>query len=83
MTAFAALALSVLGFISGENAVQAADFPEKLWTASCLLPTIGIVLALLILRFYKLNDNDVQLMAKCNAGEITREEAEAQMKNRY
>lgn len=83
MTAFAALALSMLGFISGENAVQAADFPEKLWAASCILPTIGIVLALIILRFYKLNDHDVQLMAKCNAGEITREEAEAQMKNKY
>jgi len=83
MTAFAALALSMLGFISGENAVQAPGFTDKLWTASCILPTVGIVLALIILRFYKLNDHDVQLMAKCNAGEITREEAEAQMKNRY
>ena len=41
------------------------------------------VLALVILRFYKLNDHDVQLMAKCNAGEISREEAESKMKNRY
>ena len=38
---------------------------------------------LLILRLYKLNDHDVQLMSKCNNGEITREEAEAQMINRY
>lgn len=83
MTAFAALALGMLGFISGENAVQAPDFAGKLWTASCILPTVGIALALVILRFYKLNDHDVELMAKCNSGEITREEAEAQMRNKY
>jgi len=83
MTAFSALALSMLGFISGEDAVQAAGFTEKLWTASCILPTVGIVLALVILKFYKLNDHDVELMAKCNSGEITREEAEAQMINKY
>ena len=26
---------------------------------------------------YKLNDKDVQIMARCNAGEITREEADS------
>ena len=33
--------------------------------------------------FYKLRDKDVELMAKCNAGEITREECEAQLSRRY
>ena len=33
--------------------------------------------------FYKLKDADVALMAKCNAGEITREECEAQLSNKY
>ena len=32
--------------------------------------------------FYKLNDHDVQLMAKVNNGEMSREEAEAQMINK-
>ena len=83
MTAFSALVLGMLGFVSGEGAVQSADFASKLWTASCIIPTIGIIISLVILRAYKLNDHDVQLMAKCNTGEITREEAEAQMKEQY
>ena len=33
--------------------------------------------------FYKLNDKDVQIMAKCNSGEITREEAERQLSRKY
>ena len=32
---------------------------------------------------YKLNDKDVQIMAKCNSGEITRAEAEAQLSRKY
>ena len=58
-------------------------FTNKLWTFSCLGSIIGGIGTLLILRLYKLNDHDVQLMSKCNNGEITREEAEAQMINRY
>ena len=33
--------------------------------------------------FYKLNDKDVQIMAKCNSGEITREEAEKLLSRKY
>ena len=83
MTAFSALVLGMLGFVSGEGAAQSVGFASKLWTASCIIPTIGIILSLIVLRAYKLNDHDVQLMAKCNAGEITREEAEALMKEKY
>jgi glycoside/pentoside/hexuronide:cation symporter, GPH family len=83
VTAFGSLVLAMLGFVEGENAAQAAGFAEKLWTASCVMPFIGTALALIVLHFYKLNDHDVQLMAKCNAGEISREEAEAQMINKY
>ena len=32
---------------------------------------------------YKLNDKDVQIMAKCNSGAITREEAEALLSRKY
>ena len=83
MSAFSAFVLGMLGFISGEGAAQAAGFSDKLWTASCIVPTVGIIISLIVLRFYKLNDHDVQLMAKCNAGELTREEAERQMIHRY
>ena len=32
---------------------------------------------------YKLNDKDVQIMARCNSGLITRQEAEAQLSRHY
>ena len=69
-------ALTLIGFREGEGVVQAAGFADKLWTFSCLGSIIGGICTLLILRFYK-------LMAKCNNGEISREEAEAQMINQY
>lgn len=75
--------LAAIGFVEGEGAVQAADFADKLWMVSNILPIIGMIIALIVLRQYKLNDHDVELMAKCNSGEISREEAEAQMINKY
>lgn len=69
--------------MEGENAVQAPGFEDKLWLFSCWGGIIGSILGLIVLRFYKLNDHDVQLMAKCNMGEISREEAQAQMRNTY
>lgn len=83
MSAFSAFVLGILGFISGEGATQAVGFSDKLWTASCLVPTVGLIISLIVLHFYKLNDHDVQLMAKCNSGEMTREEAESQMYHKY
>ena len=82
-TAVSVFALTLIGFKEGEGVIQAAGFADKLWTFSCLGSIIGGISTLLILRLYKLNDHDVQLMSKCNNGEITREEAEAQMINRY
>ena len=82
-TAVSVFALTLIGFREGEGVVQAAGFADKLWTFSCLGGIIGGICTLLILRLYKLNDHDVQLMAKCNNGEISREEAEAQMINQY
>lgn len=75
--------LAAIGFIEGEGAVQAAGFADKLWMISNIMPIAGMILALIILRGYKLNDHDVELMAKCNSGEITRQEAQAQMINQY
>ena len=83
VTAVGSLMLAMIGFVEGENAVQAAGFAGRLWNASIIAPVVGIVLGLIILRAYKLNDHDVELMAKCNAGEISRAEAEAQMINKY
>lgn len=83
VTSVGALALGMIGFVEGEGAVQAAGFADTLWNTSLIMPIIGTVLALLVLRMYKLNDHDVELMAKVNSGAISREEAEAQMINKY
>ena len=40
-----------------------------------MLPAIGLALAGVIWYFYKMKDNDVQLMTDCNIGKISREEA--------
>ena len=82
-TATSAIALTLIGFVEGENAVQKAGFEDKLWLFSCLGVIIGTIINLIVLRFYKLNDHDVQLMAKCNMGEITREEAVENMYHKY
>lgn len=80
---FGSSMLAAIGFVEGEGAVQPADFADKLWLISTLLPVVGMLVALVLLRRYKLNDHDVELMAKCNSGEISREEATAKMYNTY
>ncbi len=78
------LSLSSIGFIEGENAVQPAGVAEGVWGLFNLLPAAGFALALVILLlFYKLRAKDVQVMAQYNNGEITKEEAEAVLMDRY
>ncbi len=54
-----------------------------LWFLYVMIPAIGYVLAYFIWTRYKLNDKDVQVMADCNTGKITREEAEASLSRKY
>ena len=90
------LALFLLGLFNWIS-VQASDFAELerlgiqqsaqalngLWIVYALIPTIGLAIAGIFYLFYKLNDKDVQIMAKCNSGEITREEAEKLLSRKY
>ena len=90
------LALFLLGLF-GWVSVQASDFAELealnvqqsamaingLWIVYALIPTIGLAIAGIFYLFYKLNDKDVQIMAKCNSGEISREEAEKLLSRTY
>ena len=59
--------------------VQSATALNGLWVTYILVPSIGLAITSFIYLFYKLRDKDVQVMARYNAGEITREEAEAQL----
>ena len=44
---------------------------------------IGMMISTVFYLFYKLNDRDVQIMASCNAGQISRAEAEARLSRKY
>lgn len=83
LSAVAAFALGLTGFVEGENVVQAEGVAQNLWNVSCILPLIGFGLSIVLLHFYKLNDHDVQLMTQVNSGKMSREEAEKQMINKY
>lgn len=69
--------------LEAAHIAQSATALNGLWFAYTLVPVIGSALALIPYFLYKLNDKDVQIMAKCNAGEITHEEAEGLLSRRY
>jgi Na+/melibiose symporter-like transporter len=54
-----------------------------LWFVYVMVPAIGYLCSYLVWMLYKLNDKDVQIMADCNAGKITRTEAEKMLSRKY
>ena len=91
-----ALALFLLGLFSwitveaesfeelaAMNIQQSAGALNGLWIVYALVPVIGMIISTFFYLGYKLNDKDVQIMAKCNAGDITRQEAEALLSRKY
>ncbi|MBP3684012.1 MAG: MFS transporter [Oscillospiraceae bacterium] len=85
--------LGLFGWISVEaesfeqlaamNIQQSAAALNGLWIVYALVPVIGMIISTFFYLGYKLNDKDVQIMAKCNSGEITREEAEKLLSQKY
>lgn len=76
--------LSGVGFVEGENAVQPSGVAEGVWKLFNLLPAAGFLIALAILvLFYRLKSTDVQIMSKFNNGEISKNDAEIMLKDRY
>lgn len=76
--------LSAVGFVEGENAVQPAGVADGVWALFCLFPAVGFTIALVnLLMFYKLRTKEVQIMSLYNNGEITKEEAEAALEEKY
>jgi Na+/melibiose symporter-like transporter len=75
-TSLGAFALAAIGFKEGEGAIQSADFAGKFWTASMIVPLIGLVAGAIILTKYKLRDNYVEVITDCNNGKISKEEAD-------
>jgi len=78
------LSLSAVGFVEGEGAVQPEGVADGVWGLFCLFPALGFAVALVILLlFYKLRTKDVQIMSRYNNGEISREEAQAALGEKY
>lgn len=76
--------LGAIGFVEGEHAIQPAGVADGVWGLFCLLPAVGFLVALILLRkFYKLRSDEVQVMASYNSGELSKEEAEAVLGEKY
>ena len=75
--------MALAGMAVGQAGYQTPQAIHGMWVVYALIPGIGFLLSTLILLFYKLKDKDAELMAKCNAGQITREECEAQLSRKY
>ena len=76
--------LSAVGFVEGENAIQPAGVDDGVWALFCLFPAVGFAIALVILLvFYKLRTKEVQVMSLYNNGQISKEEAEAELLEKY
>ena len=63
--------------------VQSSHALNSLWFFYAFVPTIGCILAWIVWEFYRLKDKDVQIMADCNSGLISREEAEKRISKKY
>ena len=75
--------LLAMGMEVGQAAYQTPTAIHGMWVVYALIPGIGFLLSALVLMFYRLKDKDAELMAKCNGGEITRAECEAQLSRKY
>lgn len=62
---------------------QSSTALNGLWIVYALVPVIGMIISTFFYMGYHLNDKDVQIMAKCNSGEISREEAESLLSRKY
>jgi sugar (glycoside-pentoside-hexuronide) transporter len=75
--ALAMFVLGLAGFVSGAGAVQPPGVISATWILLSIVPVAGMLAAFFMLFFgYKLRDRDIQIMARANQGELSREEAD-------
>ena len=75
VNSFMLLCIAWTGY-NAEATVQTPDVTNKIWTVFLMVPVIGYVVGIVILLlFYKLRDDSVQVMARYNNREISYEEA--------
>jgi Na+/melibiose symporter-like transporter len=69
--------------LAAMNVMQSSSAMQGLWISYTLIPAIGAVLAVVAWSRYRLPNSDVELMAKYNGGEISREECDASLSRKY
>jgi sugar (glycoside-pentoside-hexuronide) transporter len=76
--------LGAVGFVEGAGAVQTQHVVDSTFFMYCGAPCISGTIAMIIwLLMFRLKDDDIVVMSKCNSGEITRSEAEDQLSRKY
>jgi Na+/melibiose symporter-like transporter len=75
--------LGFSGFMEGAGAIQGENTIRVIWILFTIFPCMGILVSMPVLLQYRLRDKDVQLMARCNSGEISREDAAASFSHSY
>jgi Na+/melibiose symporter-like transporter len=75
--------LGLAGFAGGAGAIQSGNTVRVIWMLFSLFPAAGIAVSLPVLLRYRLQDRDVQIMARRNSGEISREDAEKRFSHPY
>ena len=81
----ALFALGIFGYDSSlpETVKQAPQVISGIWKVFTLVPGLGYLASfVIIVVLYKLKDKDVEVMAKYNNGEISKEEATALLTNK-
>jgi len=79
----AMLIVGAFGFVAGEGAAQPESALSGIWLSMTVLPSIGAALAVIMLLFYKLRNSEIQTMAEYSNGEISKEDAEALLAEKY
>lgn len=84
------LSLTSFVLVEANSIADLANFTQteaaitEMWLVTQLPGLIATVISYtLLFCFYKLRSKDVAIMAKYNAGELTREEADAMMSRKY
>jgi Na+/melibiose symporter-like transporter len=78
-----AVSASDFGELAAQGVTQPAEALTALWMTISLIPALGGLACAVTMLFYRLRDQDAALMAKCNSGEISREECEAALSRQY
>lgn len=84
LTSFVLVEADSIADLAASGVVQSKEAIDQMWIVTGLPGLISaLVTNILLICFYKLRSKDVAIMARYNAGEISREEADSLMSRKY